>query len=592
MSMSVEIERVVKDLGKVTIEQVLHEAIMNSIQAKADNIDIYLSYSNLIKDVPFSVNKLIISDNGEGFTKENTKSFEKYKSTYKQKMGAKGVGRFLFLKLFNKISIVSLDKNIEFDVNDVKVTNRIDDNSKKTIISFLKPNNVLIKLDKIENNIKEHFLPYFHLMKNNHIIKINLIANDEKIFSINSKDIPNFKTDIFQVKKYKFTINYILDHYKNSKNNCFYCADNRVVLKNNTTQKQKPQLTKLKSFNDVNILFLLSGEYLNTKVIDSRDNFEIYQKNKKSILGDLSWDDIQDRLNEKLKNILLDNGIDIEHKAKEKLNIAKEKAPYLSKYLTDNPYGKNSEKLIDSAEKLLYEDKKILRENTHKNQQEYDQKLFRVTHTELEEYIFDRQKIIDNLKKITSKDSLEKEIHNLFMNKNTTDDSKNYKSNNLWLFDDRFMIYDKVFSDKQIKDIFPKLSSNLKRPDILSIVSNTYNKDEITDIVIIELKRPNDKTTPAVAEEQLLKYARYANQSGCENKIRIWTYAFLTFNNDTVSALKDKSYNMIPTQSNYPIYYQYHKENNVIINFMDYGALADDANTRNKTFMNILSENN
>jgi anti-sigma regulatory factor (Ser/Thr protein kinase) len=592
MSMGVEIERVVKDLGKVTIEQVLQEAIMNSIQAKADNIDIQLKYTNLGKDMPFSVNQLIISDNGEGFTKENTKSFEKYKSTHKQKFGAKGIGRFLFLKLFDKVSIDSLDKNIKFDINDVKVANRIDDNSKKTIINFLNPNDVFIKLDNIENNIKEHFLPYFHLMKTRkeQEIKISLTANGENIFMISSINIPNFKTDTFQVKRHKFTINYILDHYENSKNNCFYCADDRVVLKNNTTQKQKPQLTKLKSFNDVNILFLLSGKYLNTKVIDSRDNFEIYPKNKKSMFEELSWDDIQDKLNEKLKKILLDNGIDIEHEAKEKLNTAKEKAPYLSKYLTDNPYAKSSEKLIESAEKILYEDKKILRENKHKSQQEYNQKLSRVTHTELAEYIFDRQKIIDNLKKITNENILEKEIHNLFMKKNTTDSNENYRSNNLWLFDDRFMVYDNVFSDKHIKDIFPELSDNLKRPDLLSIVSNTYNKDKITDIVIIELKRPNDKITPMGAEEQLIDYASYVNSTNSSSKIRIWAYAFLKFNNDTCRRLTNNDYNKIPTQSKYEIYYKYNKASNVIINFMDYKALADDANTRNKTFMNILNK--
>jgi hypothetical protein len=594
MSMGVEIERVVKDLGKVTIKQVLHEAIMNSIQANADNIDIYLKCASFSKDMPFLVNELIISDNGDGFTKENTKSFEKYKSTYKQKFGAKGVGRFLFLKLFNKISIVSLDKNIEFDVNDVKVANRIDDNSKKTIISFLSPNTVKIELDEIESNIKEHFLPYFHLMKTRkeQEIKINLTANDNNIFMISSMNIPNFKTDTFKLKKYNFTINYILDYYDLQKNNCFYCADNRVVLKNNTTQKQRPQLTKLKSFNDVNILFLLSGEYLDINVIDSRDNFNIYTKNKKSMFDELSWDDIQDKLNEKLKNILLDNGIDIEHNAKEKLNIAKEKVPYLSKYLIDNPYGKSSEKLIDSAEKLLYEDKKILRENTHKSQQEYNKKLSIVTHTELAEYIFDRQKIIDNLKKITNKGSLEKEIHNLFMKKNSTDKNENYKSNNLWLFDDRFMVYDKIFSDKQIKDIFPELSNNLKKPDLLSIVSNTYNKDEITDIVIIELKRPKVKITPMGAADQLIDYASYVNSTNSSSKIRIWAYAFLKFNKDTCRRLTNNDYNKIPTQSKYEIYYKYNKASNVIINFMDYEALADDANTRNKTFINILSGNN
>ena len=174
------------------------------------------------------------------------------------------------------------------------------------------------------------------------------------------------------------------------------------------------------------------------------------------------------------------------------------------------------------------------------------------------------------------------------MKKNTSDKNQDYKSNNLWLFDDRFMVYDKIFSDQQIKDIFPKLSGNLDKPDIISVVSNTYNKDDITDIVIVELKRPSNKITPAGAEEQLLKYARYVNQS-CNNKIRIWAYAFLTFDQDTIYLLDDKSYNKIPTHSTHPIYYKYHEANSVIINFMDYKALADDANTRNKTFMNILN---
>lgn len=141
----------------------------------------------------------------------------------------------------------------------------------------------------------------------------------------------------------------------------------------------------------------------------------------------------------------------------------------------------------------------------------------------------------------------------------------------------------------QIKDIFPVLSNNLDKPDILSIVSNTYSKKDITDIVIIELKKPNTKITPAGAEEQLLKYARYVNQSHSLNKIRIWTYAFLTFDKNTIESLYDKSYNKIPTQSDHAIYYKYHEKNNVIINFMDYMAIADDAGTRNKTFINILN---
>jgi len=185
---------------------------------------------------------------------------------------------------------------------------------------------------------------------------------------------------------------------------------------------------------------------------------------------------------------------------------------------------------------------------------------------------------------------LEKEIHNLFMQQRTSDTKEDYRTNNLWLFDDRFMTYDKIFSEAQIKDIFPNLIANTKRPDILSlsIVSNSYNQEEITDIVIIELKRPNEDIEPSGAETQLLRYSRYINESRDNNKIRIWTYAFLKFNEETEFDLDNRSYNKIPIQGEYPIYYRYYEKPNTIINFLDYRAMAIDANNRNKTFMKIL----
>jgi hypothetical protein len=57
--------------------------------------------------------------------------------------------------------------------------------------------------------------------------------------------------------------------YETSKNNGFYCADNRVVIKNNKDEKGK-----LKPFRHVNILFLLSSEYLNKILVAL---VEIYQ---------------------------------------------------------------------------------------------------------------------------------------------------------------------------------------------------------------------------------------------------------------------------------------------------------------------------
>jgi hypothetical protein len=39
-------------------------------------------------------------------------------------------------------------------------TTNTDNKNDQTTINFLKPNNATIDLDKVKNNIEEHFLPY------------------------------------------------------------------------------------------------------------------------------------------------------------------------------------------------------------------------------------------------------------------------------------------------------------------------------------------------------------------------------------------------------------------------------------------------
>ena len=93
-----------------------------------------------------------------------------------------------------------------------------------------------------------------------------------------------------------------------------------------------------------------------------------------------------------------------------------------------------------------------------------------------------------------------------------------------------------------------------------------------------------------IAQRQLRSYADYINHSReFNNKIRIWAYAFLSFNPDTERDLRLDEYNTIPTNSKYPIYYKYSHATNIIINFLDYTSIAFDADNRNKTFMKILS---
>lgn len=589
--MEANVEAIVNDLNNISINQVLYEIIMNSIQANAIKIDVKIVQSSLLEDdkTPY-IDKIEVIDDGDGFTKDNIDSFKQYRSMHKKSIGAKGIGRFLYLKLFKNVSIDSLDKHIDFTIkDDVKINNR--DFQKNTSVKLEKPKNkIFIDLNSLELKIKEHFLPSFSLFKNGKKVSITVCENDKKLFTIDSSKTPILKEKMFKTKSHEFKIRYIIDSDEITNYDGFYCANNRVVLKNSEMDSK----IKLKAFKGVKILFLLSSEYLDNNVNDERNEFSsIYpvRKNHEDVFGNLSWDEIQESLAKTLKAILLDNDIDVDKEAKSHLKEAIKKAPYLAYYLKENEYGFKEKTLISNAKKQLREDKEFLRNKENMYKEGYGKKLSIVTQSELAEYIYDRQKIIEKLKELVDYEALEKEVHNLFIEQKISNDKIDYKNNNLWLFDDRFMMYDKIFSDIQMKEIFPELKKRLKRPDILTVVSNTHTKENITDIVIIELKRPDENITPAGAEEQLLDYSRYVHESNFENKIRIWTYAFLKYDDETGDRLRSKDYNMIPTHSDYPIYYHYYGKENTIINFMDYRTLAYDAGNRNKTFMDILTGN-
>ena len=151
------------------------------------------------------------------------------------------------------------------------------------------------------------------------------------------------------------------------------------------------------------------------------------------------------------------------------------------------------------------------------------------------------------------------------------------------------MSFDQVFSNEQIKTIFPKLSEVLKKPDVLTITANSTKQEEIHDIVIIELKRAGKLITPAEAELQLLSYADYAQDGFKENRPRIWLYAYLDLNEENLRYLiKLKRYNTIHISGSDPICYQYHESVNAIINFLSYKSVIADAEQRNKTFIEVI----
>lgn len=585
-AIKVNIKAVVEDLKNIQIENVIFEAIINAMQANATKIKLNIFSQNLFKDnrehkEKLYIDKMQVMDNGDGFNEANIESFYDYRSAYKRNLGCKGIGRFIYLVFFKNIQIISKNVQIDFSSENInKIYSK--DYVKMTSVNFLKPfKNTFINFNNLENKIREHFLAYFKM--NEKYIEIEVSINNQAEYIIKSNDTPKFENHNFEIKNYKFEISYLFGN-TNFKNEGFYVANHRIVIKNSDLDSER----KFNLPDEIPIYYILKSEYFDKNVNDERNELQIYPKQKDQLdFQDLNWNDIHDALNITIEKICLKHNFNIEETIQNNKKSAIEKYPYLGIYF-ENSKELNLSDMIKNAKKVFNDEKEFLRNKNNRKDKDYDIKLTKVTQAELAEYIFDRNNIIQQLEESIKNGDVESKIHNLFMKKHTTDEKKNYRANNVWLFDDRFMSYDKIFSEIQIKEIFPELIDNVDRPDIISIISNTNDKDKITDILLIEFKRPKEEITPAEAEEQLLRYGRYINNINLKNQIRIWAYSFLKFNDETIESLEDKSYNQIFTSNKYPICYKYHHARNMIINFMDYNSLVDDAKNRNQLFLKIL----
>lgn len=203
MKINVNIPEVVEQLKNVKVENVIFELIMNAIQANATLIELKIIASSLDdKNKTPYIDKIEVIDNGDGFNEGNIKSFGEYRSNYKKSLGCKGIGRFIYLKLFKSVKVISKDKEFDFTYNGMTEPKEQDFYDKTKIILLNPKDNFSIDFSKIKKQIKEHFLAYFKT--ENKDIKIDIYKNDKCVDNVKSNEIPHFKKKEFKIKKLFF----------------------------------------------------------------------------------------------------------------------------------------------------------------------------------------------------------------------------------------------------------------------------------------------------------------------------------------------------------------------------------------------------
>lgn len=631
--MYAEVERIVNEDISPRVNQldVILEAITNSVHANSTEIVCYLnSNDNLLTDEneeigAIRVDSIKVVDNGDGLNDENFKSFSTYRTKLKKDLGCKGVGRFVFLKVYKKAhfdsSIVpeqakkSFEFNLEFDTDNVDVT-KTEVEFNRTSVSFdhlteayynqdrKLDRRVELDISKIREKVLINLIPtLFFYKEQGRKIKIKFIDEHAGISNeINPNDIPDLAKRVFKLTdKSNHTYNFTL-HYKISDNPgelySFYCANNRTVSE---FSEKDLRISLPKGYSG---FMLLESKYFDQRVNNERNDFDIFPV-KIDVFSTLSWEIINDSLKNLIGDLISESIPETSSINKEKLQEIQDERPYLMNYIEDKDIDMvgflDKNQIIEKAKKRFDTAKEnVLRSSGKDDYTDEDlREAIQLAQNELVSYINDRVLIIDRLKKmVDKKEMVESIIHNLFMRQHTRQDYYSLGQNNLWLLDDRYTTYSYAASEKRIKDVLQDLDETYEdidiandRPDLSIFFSNNPNKSDHLKSVLVELKAFDYKSKSDrkkfAGVQQLIDYAQAFKAKEKIDEV----YCYLITDVDTKLAERLTVDDFTPLFSNEtPIYHRHYDKIGVSVFVVSAKTLIQDAEARNKVFLDIIKK--
>lgn len=485
-----------------------------------------------------------ITDNGIGFNSDNYKSFQTLDSDYKISKGCKGVGRLLWLKAFNIVSIKStfvgnngaISKK-DFSFNPEKgLYNEKNYTSKDAEIETTVELNGVLKeyksnipkqISKISQQLLEHCLWYF--LREGSAPKITIEDGEEKIcvndeydsymFNESKTETINIKNNIFEITHIKFKLN------SDSSNTISYCAANRLVKSENI---QLPGL--FGTLNDANgdfyYMCFVSSQYLTDNVNTERLDFNIPLK-VGGLLSktEIAFEEIQEGVTQKISEFLdsylaknkelgkkrIEDFVDKSApKYKSILNHITEENKIVDPSISDKNLELHLHKQqVAFEEKLLLEGHDLMKPSVMDDEKSYNEKLdnylsqvIDLKKADLANYVAHRKVIIDLLEKAIEKNAngkfvKEDVIHKLIMPMIQTSNNVSLDDCNLWLIDERLAFHNYLASDTALCSMPITDTESAKEPDLLALnvydnplLINEGSKLPLASITIVEFKRP------------------------------------------------------------------------------------------------------
>lgn len=553
----------------------LFETVINSIQSLEDSnvaekkIVIEALRSQYVQqkrdengnmiDEPDHFVSFVVTDNGNGFNCDNYSSFMEAYSQYKFKKGCKGIGRFLWLKAFDKVTIDSTyfedskwhKRLFDFAISGVKpeqndsIIEMDNDTTQQTVVTLEGFNNpyrdsVAYSLESLAKKLIEHCLPYFI---SNNCPLIILKDNSGGFFNLNNYYEKTYSDSLHQdsmeLKGKRYVLYHMLLEEGADKNELHLCANNREV-KSFALSAYIPDMKKKIDKEDKSYYYVgyLAGDYLDETVNTERSDFIFSDE---PLFGNACESEIVGTAVNYIRNYLCEELSTIADRKKEQIDrLVKAKRPQYRLLLNRYPevYGKipaglSDDKLdlelykqqqqweFDIAKKKHDIEERVKQETTsdesfQKLFDEYCENISELSRASLAEYVARRKVVIDLFEKaleadIDGKYSKESRIHSIICPMQKNSDEIKFDDMNLWLIDDRLAYHHYLASDKKMCAI-PVLESSIdKRMDIAvfdAALSYTADPENINSITIVELKRPQRDDSDNDPVLQVLKYVK------------------------------------------------------------------------------------
>jgi hypothetical protein len=650
---------------KVTTADVLvpiYEAICNSIQAidaagHPGRIDVQIlrqarqgEIAGATLDGQTPVTGFVISDNGIGFDEQNMGSFCEADSELKAKIGGKGVGRFSWLKFFEKATVESVYqlgaerrfRRFSFSTLGVDEEPPVAVNAELMTEVRLSPLRVSWEgkarrsLDEITVGIIEHFIAYFVTGAMPKLVVTDGAATRDLGEVYRSSIGKAASESKFEIKGRTFSATCLKFYLSNQVHAVFLCGDKRVGEKVPLGRcdpffKARFQDDDLKTYA---FHVFVQSDYLDEIVHDDRDGFRFPEPGTLDFRNPeaIARDEIVERV---LQLAHEEMAAEIEQMKTRNVETVKafaaSEAPQYRSIIARNPdavaniHDSDKTRIDQALRRLQFEEEMqtrsevgvLLKQAEQKGaaeKPEWEKKVSEVLTKVSEEgkatlaaYIVQRKLILELLGKrmevkADGKRSLEEAVHSLIFPMRTTSDEVSYEDQNLWIIDERLSYHHYLASDKPLKTIEPAESDSRKEPDVIVFnrpiaLNDRPENERLESIVILEFKRPGesgldgDRTPVTQIQEyiELIQSGKANNRKGRQILATQSTYFFGYVICDLPESLKKvlKRSTMRETPDGRGMF-GYFEDHRAYIEVLTYEKVLDDAQKRNRILFDKL----